>query len=183
MGKDKRQEESQQQKRYYGIALILLVTIFQSLYHYIIPFLDSFFDLPAVVIPSRRQYDYIPPPNPNITTIYCPGAGFSGFWYLFGKLKACQQEGMLVSESTGEMPTNPVIRNPHYFCFSAGCLGVAAALFEKSFAEVFNAAINARELWIHGEITRYDIVPSFIDHILEFEDRKEGLRKVIYTNT
>ena len=83
-------------------------------------------------------------------SVFVPGAGFSGFWFTLGRLKSIP---------------DPTEHN--YYCFSAGCLGVVAALNGFSMEEMYSIAVSAQNRWKTGEISRYEVVPAFVDDLLE----------------
>jgi len=97
-------------------------------------------------------------------SVYVPGAGFSGFWYTLGRLSSTQQPAQTISTKAVE---------PEYHCFSAGCLAVMATLLNLRLEHVYELALSIQNEWKRGEISRYDVVPRFIDQLLipldEFE--------------
>ena len=78
-----------------------------------------------------------------------PGGGFSGFWFTLGRLKS-------ISDPTQK----------DYYCYSAGCLGVVATLSNYTMEEMLDIALDAQTRWKTGEISRYDVVGSFIHDLL-----------------
>ena len=101
---------------------------------------------------------------PNADSIVCvPGRGFSGFWFAFGRLQAINNG--INTTQTGS--------DNEYYCYSSGCLCAAASLANKTFDDVLDAAVEAQNRWKDGKISRYDIVPAFIDAILNNEDDEE----------
>jgi len=89
-----------------------------------------------------------PPVEPG--SVFVPGAGFSGFWYTLGRLRSIP---------------DPSAHN--FYCYSAGCLGVVAALNGLDMEEVYDAALSMQTQWKEGEISRYDVVGGFVDYLLE----------------
>lgn len=83
-------------------------------------------------------------------SVFVPGAGFSGFWYTLGRLRSIP---------------DPSAHN--FYCYSAGCLGVVAALNGLDMEEVYDAALSMQTQWNEGEISRYDVVGGFVDYLLE----------------
>lgn len=83
-------------------------------------------------------------------TVYCPGAGFSGFWYTLGRL-----------QSIGQPNTKD------YYCFSAGCLGVVASMRNFTVDETLDIALNIQQRWKTGQIKRHDVVGEFVDTLVD----------------
>ena len=70
--------------------------------------------------------------------VYVPGAGFSGFFYMMGRLQSVKQ-----------------LRTPHRFhCFSAGCLALTATLLDTPIEDVVELALSARSKAVKGDATR-----------------------------
>lgn len=80
---------------------------------------------------------------------YVPGVGFSGFWYTFGALQS-----------------NPALHETDFFCYSAGCLAVMAALSNRTISDVSDIAFGLQQRWRTSNISRWDIVEHFVDGIL-----------------
>jgi len=104
----------------------------------------------AVVSSSSLLMTSMPRKPVEPRSVFVPGAGFSGFWFTLGRLKSIP---------------NPTEHN--YYCFSAGCLGVVAALNGFSMEEMYSIAVSAQNRWKSGEISRYEVVPAFVDDLLE----------------
>lgn len=86
-------------------------------------------------------------------SVYIMGGGFSGFWYTLGRLERFQQ--------------SPA-RNDHFYCFSAGCLAaVAVTVANVSMPVVLDIAETAQSQWQKGMLSQYNVVPFFVDHLLE----------------
>jgi hypothetical protein len=90
--------------------------------------------------------------DPN--SIYVPGGGFSGFWFTLGRLNSIE---------------DPL--NHRYYCYSAGCLGVATMLSRVSMEDAYGYAVGAQKHWQRGELSRYDVTESFIDALLYTENQ------------
>lgn len=84
-------------------------------------------------------------------TYFIPGAGFSGFWYAFGRLKAIE---------------NPASPSKSYHCFSAGCLAITSTLLNKTFEDISSLGLNTQARWKNGVVHRYDVVEEFVDNLL-----------------
>ena len=80
-----------------------------------------------------------------------PGGGFSGFWFTLGQL-----------QSLGESKSSF-----NYYCYSAGCLCVAAFLADLPVDQVLDVSLTAQALWQNGNITRFQVVPYFVDEMIE----------------
>mmetsp|Transcript_66 Transcript_66/g.137 ORF Transcript_66/g.137 Transcript_66/m.137 type:complete len:311 (-) Transcript_66:429-1361(-) len=112
--------------------------------------------------PLRLVHNGIERP-PNATSIVCvPGRGFSGFWFAFGRLQAIGTGNSNTTQTGND--------NNDYYCYSSGCLCAAASLANRTFEDVLDAAVEAQNRWKEGKMSRYDIVPAFIDAILEYDD-------------
>jgi hypothetical protein len=83
-------------------------------------------------------------------SVYVPGGGFSGFWFTLGRLQS--------------LPT-PTSMN--YYCYSAGCLGVVATLVNRSMNEMLDSALEIQSKWDRAEISRFSVVPLFLDDLLQ----------------
>ena len=80
----------------------------------------------------------------DIVDVYVPGAGFSGFFYMMGRLHQSVPQ---------------LTRTPHRFhCFSAGCLALAATLLEAPIEEVVEIALSSRSRVLRGEISRFEVL-------------------------
>lgn len=90
----------------------------------------------------------------NESSVYVPGGGFSGFWFLLGRLNSI---------------SNPERQN--YYCYSAGCLAVSSTLLNVSFHDVATAAIEAKEKWKRGDISQYLIVEDFVEAIIPNDEQ------------
>lgn len=128
-------------------------------------FLSVFIGIVAVVAlminpPLHLVHHGIERP-PDTRTIVCvPGRGFSGFWYAFGMLQS-------ISSTNNNTSTTEDVGDNEYYCYSSGCLCAALSLANKTYDEVLSAAVEAQNLWSEGMISRYDIVPHFINSILD----------------
>ena len=125
-------------------------------------FLESpFFDVNNVNISDSTR-----------TSMYIPGAGFSGFFYTLGRLQAFHNSSISSAQE--------------YHCFSAGCLALVISLLRIPVHSVIARASSSRDRWIEGEISRYDVVEDFVDRILsnvhlnaKFEEYRVGNLNVI----
>lgn len=86
----------------------------------------------------------------SVCNVYVPGAGFSGFFFMLGRLQ-----------------TLPSSSQNNYYCFSAGCLGVVATLISNyTVEEVTDIAFQVQKQWSNGELTRYDLTDAFVNKLL-----------------
>mmetsp|Transcript_24178 Transcript_24178/g.35825 ORF Transcript_24178/g.35825 Transcript_24178/m.35825 type:complete len:516 (+) Transcript_24178:47-1594(+) len=121
-------------------------------------FAERVFNLPFDPIFSLHGgHDHHQPIKPD--SVCVPGAGFSGFWFTLGRLRS--------------MP-DPASKS--YYCYSAGCLGVVATLANRTMEEMYDIASGAQRLWQDGTIGRYDVVPRFVDQLLDL-DADDGVVK------
>lgn len=95
--------------------------------------------------------------DPN--SIYVPGGGFSGFWFTLGRLNSIEE---------------PL--DHRYYCYSAGCLGVATMLSNITMQDAYGYAVGVQKQWQRGEISRYDVTESFIDDLLYGDTETKVLR-------
>jgi|NOAtaT_6_FD_contig_81_74274_length_1114_multi_3_in_0_out_0_1 hypothetical protein len=85
-----------------------------------------------------------------VCNVYVPGAGFSGFFFMLGRLQSL-----------------PSSSQKNYYCFSAGCLGVVATLISNYTAEeVTDLAFQIQKQWSNGELSRYDLTEAFVNKLL-----------------
>lgn len=82
-------------------------------------------------------------------TIYIPGAGFSGFWFTLGRLRSIEDPA-----------------SKHYYCFSAGCLGVVASLRNFTVDEMLDLAEDIQGKWKRAQIGRHEVVGEFVDSLV-----------------
>ena len=82
-------------------------------------------------------------------SVYVPGGGFSGFWFLLGQLQS--------------MP-DPM--DQEYYCFSAGCLAVAATLGNYSMEQMYSNARSVQRLWLSCDVHRHDVVSTFLNSLI-----------------
>lgn len=97
---------------------------------------------------------------PTHDATYLPGAGFSGFWYTFGRVS--------------NLPDN---KERDYHCFSAGCLVVSSVFLGREYSDVALTAKSIQQRWLDGEISRYDVASEFVDDLLELKDPANALRQ------
>lgn len=90
---------------------------------------------------------------PAVETVYVPGYGFSGFWYILGRLQRMQQD------------QDPHTHR-HYYCYSAGCMGVVATLQGMKLDDVYREAVRIQNQWKSGEIDRYEVTTQFVSWLL-----------------
>lgn len=88
-------------------------------------------------------------------SVYVPGAGFSGFFFMLGRLQT-----LTTNFSSSDMGKD-------YYCFSAGCLGVVATMISNyTVDEVAAIAFQVQQQWSNGELSRYDLTQAFVDKLL-----------------
>ena len=90
------------------------------------------------------------PPTAGPDSIYVPGGGFSGFWFTMGRLQSIP---------------NPDTKS--FYCYSAGCLGVVAALSNYTVGELSDSAFGVQRRWRAGDIDRYHVVDEFVKGLLK----------------
>jgi hypothetical protein len=95
-------------------------------------------------------------PDVVANSIYVTGGGFSGFWFTLGRL-----QGVLLDHSEPK----------ELYCYSSGCLALVAALSRYTMEEMWNIAYNVQTQWKQGQISRYDVVATFVDDLLYGPDR------------
>lgn len=88
----------------------------------------------------------------NITNVYIPGAGFSGFYYILGRLHA--------------IGTSTASDSYEYYCFSSGCLALVTSLMGVSVGSSVEMALASRNKMLAGEISQYELVNHFVDSLL-----------------
>jgi hypothetical protein len=96
---------------------------------------------------SRRVVHQIH--NDHKHCMYVPGAGFSGFWFTLGRLQS--------------LP-DPFAQK--FYCYSSGCLAIVSILNGLSMESVSMLARTAQSEWSTGQISRYHVVPQFVDSLL-----------------
>lgn len=87
------------------------------------------------------------------------GGGFSGFWYIIGRLQ-----------------TIPDPLEKSYYCYSAGCLGLVASFLNIAMEDIHDMAIDIQTRWKKGEISRFEVLPTFVDQMLQYthDDNKNA---------
>jgi hypothetical protein len=85
-----------------------------------------------------------PPLDPN--SVYVSGGGFSGFWFSIGRLQSVQ---------------NPATKS--YYCYSAGCLAVVAALSNSTLELMSDLSFGVQRRWQTGETKHHGVVTDFLD--------------------
>lgn len=101
--------------------------------------------LSCVLLLANARRPWVDDPQ----AVYAPGAGFSGFWFTLGRLQSI-----------------PDLSERSFYCFSAGCIGVVAALGNHSMEEIYEKAYDAQTKWKGGHISRHDIVEYFLNDLL-----------------
>ena len=87
------------------------------------------------------------------SSVYIPGAGFSGFFYTLGRLKVLADTNSSLSYD--------------YYCFSAGCLALLTHILDIPIHNVVELAHSSRNRFFSGEISRYDVVENFVNGLLD----------------
>ena len=85
-------------------------------------------------------------------TVCVSGGGFSGFWFTIGRLQS--------------------IRDPHekdFYCYSAGCLSVVAALSNYTVDHMSDLAFGVQELWKNATLGQYEVVTDFVHKLVPVE--------------
>lgn len=101
----------------------------------------------------------------NFIDIYIPGAGFSGFFYILGRLQALHNAPADYSSAH------------EYWCFSAGCLALVTSLLKLPVETAIEIALSSRDEWIKGKIGRYDVVEYFVNGLLSHLNKEEAKAK------
>jgi len=86
----------------------------------------------------------------SATYVYLPGGGFSGFYYTRGWLDGGANDQSIT-----------------YHCFSAGCLALVSSALHIPIASVFDRAVRIQSDWREGIIHRFEVLPLFVDWLLE----------------
>lgn len=90
------------------------------------------------------------------SSVYIPGAGFSGFFYTLGRLSSLR-----INE------TNSNVGAPHeYYCFSSGCLALVTHLMGRDVDSALELAHESRLQFMSGNIGQYSIVGKFVEGLL-----------------
>jgi hypothetical protein len=91
---------------------------------------------------------------------YVPGGGFSGYWFLLGRLQKMKRHQMNMNDKK-------------FVCYSSGCLGVIATLLmndndndNNNVDSIYNMARTIQMEWNEGRLHQYQVVESFIDGLL-----------------
>lgn len=95
-------------------------------------------------------------------TLCIKGGGFPGFFFTLGQLQSLKKPGI-----------NSDLASYDFHCYSAGCLCVVIFLADLPFDEVMNLAVNAQHKWKQGEISRFEMVPLFVEQLIEKVVRAE----------
>lgn len=81
------------------------------------------------------------------TSVYVPGAGFSGFWFTFGALQKI--------DST----------NHTFYCYSSGCLVVLAKVLDTSFNQTYGICDSIKQSVQLGTMSRYNAVAEMFESL------------------
>ena len=89
---------------------------------------------------------------------YVPGGGFSGYWFLLGRLQNMKRHQNNMNDKK-------------FVCYSSGCLGVIATLLmndnnNNNVDSIYNMARTIQMEWNEGRLHQYQVVESFIDGLL-----------------
>mmetsp|Transcript_21839 Transcript_21839/g.41098 ORF Transcript_21839/g.41098 Transcript_21839/m.41098 type:complete len:259 (+) Transcript_21839:56-832(+) len=95
--------------------------------------------------------------TPMNDAVFVPGAGFSGFWYSFGRIKSLENA-----------------KDQNYYCFSAGCLAISAHYLDKDFESVADTALKIQNSWRVGDLSRYSVATEFVDTLLSSTTTDDG---------
>ncbi|KAL7560064.1 hypothetical protein ACA910_016126 [Epithemia clementina (nom. ined.)] len=99
----------------------------------------------------RAQDELITAESRNKQPALCiRGGGFPGFFFTFGQLQSLREASSY-----------------DYYCYSAGCLCAVAVLADLPFEQVMGLAANAQDKWKRGEISRFQLVPHFVDEMID----------------
>lgn len=95
---------------------------------------------------SSRKFNF--PVDPS--SVFVSGAGFSGFWFSIGRLNAMSD-----------------IFEKKFYCYSAGCLAVVAALSESNIDELSDICFDVQSRWKQGVTKRHEVVTDFLNHFTQ----------------
>jgi len=84
-------------------------------------------------------------------SICVPGGGFPGFWFTYGQLQSAKE----------------VASSHSLQCYSSGCLCVVAFLADLPVLGLLGVATDIQAQWQSGLITRFEVVPRFIDQLID----------------
>ena len=112
--------------------------------HYVLVFVTICFAMFLLPMTERTTTVSIDPHS-----IYVPGGGFSGFWFTLGRLQSI-----------------PDPKSKNFYCYSAGCLGVVAALSNYTVEEMSDMAFSIQHMWKEGHVDRYGVVDAFLSRLL-----------------
>ncbi|KAI2501414.1 hypothetical protein MHU86_13081 [Fragilaria crotonensis] len=89
--------------------------------------------------------------NPSLdpNSVYVSGGGFTGFWFSIGRLQSVE---------------NPASKN--YYCYSAGCLAVVAALSNSTLEQMSDLSFGVQKRWQTGETKHHGVVTDFLDKLV-----------------
>ena len=86
---------------------------------------------------------------PDQDCIYVKGGGFSGFPFIHGRLQTLEDPW-----------------EHQYLCYSAGCFVVYGTLCNQTYEEMHGWAQQVQHDFRQGDISRYQVVESFIDDMM-----------------
>lgn len=115
----------------------------------------------ALVLLMMALLGYSPPTSNSVVepnSVYVSGGGFSGFWFSIGRLQSIP---------------NPASKT--YYCYSAGCLAVFAALSNSTIDQMSDLCFGVQRRWQTGKIKHYDVVTDFLDHFLATSNMQQLL--------
>jgi hypothetical protein len=116
------------------------------------------------VVTERRYSVSTSPIDPGGCT-YVPGAGFSGFWYTLGQLRAIEQQ--------------PLRAKNQYVCYSAGCLAVVSTLLGYDMEEMYAIAGHVQQQWRQKNVDHYDVVETFLQKLLYESPSKDSVNTTV----
>jgi hypothetical protein len=90
--------------------------------------------------------------------VFVSGGGFSGFWFSIGRLQSVEDPA-----------------SKEYYCYSAGCLAVVAALASCDVNQMADMCFGVQDRWNAGETKHHDVVRDFLNHFLETPNVKDLL--------
>ena len=85
------------------------------------------------------------------TALCLEGGGFPGFFYTLGQLQSIPVEQVPLYD---------------YYCYSSACLCAVAFLGQLDLDQILQFAKHIQGQWQRGEISRFQVVPRFVESIL-----------------
>ncbi|CAB9504499.1 expressed unknown protein [Seminavis robusta] len=110
---------------------------------------------------ATKQVHAVKDPN---TCLYVPGGGFSGFFYHIGHLQATSTAKPTVSNIIAGSESDNV--DTDYYCYSAGCLAITAALGNITVFDIIDALWDLQDLMRTGNISQFEMVEGFVDYLI-----------------